>query len=207
MNRVVLWVLGGALIAVAAVGIVGLVLGGNCGCADPNYVCAAQPCPSSDAIWFVFVFVGSFVAPFLFIAAGFMGHNARLRRYQSHQAPVAAETPLPAGPVIFPDPRTMFTGNRTWSTPTVSSPTQASTQPASAAPAAAPASSQPFGGALGGFGVPSSEFSPSPLTPSASGGGESERLRQLAELQKLRESGAITQAEFEQQKGRILSES
>jgi hypothetical protein len=188
MARYILWLLAAACFVLMGIGIIGLVSIGNCGCSDPNYVCAAKPCPDSFTGNFFLVFAGGFIAPILITVAAFVGRNARLRRYQSSAGPVSAE--VATGPVAMPNPTSIWTNQRQWSTPPIT-PT-----------ATAGAGSQPFGGALGGFGMGSSG---GPTT-----GGtmtESERLRQLSQLQSLKDSGAITQTEFDDQKRKILGES
>jgi len=136
MAQRVTWLACGLLAVIAVIGIVELIMTGSCGC-PANALCAAPPCPASAGIWFACTFVGSFGAAIALTAAWWMRWNARNRRYQAAQGPVSAE--LPVQPMAFP-PTGSVLPKREWSTPPISP----------VVPAGDP--SQPFGGALGGYG-------------------------------------------------------
>ncbi|MBV8194144.1 MAG: SHOCT domain-containing protein [Candidatus Dormibacteraeota bacterium] len=186
----VLRIIGVVLLGFAGVGFVGLIGGGNCGCSDPNYVCSAPPCPASDGLWFVFVFAGMFLGITLLTVSSFTAINDRSRRWQRAHGPVVAERAT--GPVAFPNMSSLMP-RPSFSTPDVSVPGQSTSAPATDA-------SQPFGGALGGFGGASGGGN-------TGGAGESDRLSELAQLNSLRQSGAITQSEYDEQKRKLLGES
>jgi hypothetical protein len=64
-------------------GLVVLISNGNCGCSDPNYACAAPPCPPQDDLGFLGLFAGIWIAVIGFIILGVGRSRSRVQQWRA----------------------------------------------------------------------------------------------------------------------------